>query len=670
MLTKIQMFLFNTNRRLARRPQLSILSYVPEIVHSVVWKNVKLSVSSNERATYQLLLTISHTQRAAYAIFIHDQIEWNQLNKNVFIGYTDGRNLTLTSMFSNNGDSTNNPSYAATHAGNTNIEGVNVYDLAYSEMDECTRLHLLKLVSPESDTINTAVKSFIECPLGLNNIIHNPFFAHYSNPLWQKSALCFFLRSNVFYKSSLQQTCCYHSLTGHLITDGSNSGFLYDSKNVHKIVDFGFACCSRRDWRSCRKFYDLYPNTIQPTKVPKKQLSFAWVGGDPQITTFDDLSYSFNGHGKFILCRANDSSFEIQVNIREAIILNDRHVTKTLFDSFAMKTNSSPVFQIDLADWNTKSPYMILYVNRIRDDKFLRNINYYREFPCSSRSELMSDTVCATVIQVENSSQIIFHNGLSLTFKISTLMLNQFSTISWLTCSIALLSSHFNYRNALHGLLGNNNGDKSDEVISRLGFRPLDTNNNEHVYETALTWTLKESEENLFVNLVHADTSLSLFRSRNMITSTQIPKFFDDEVVSNPLSESCKNLAACLLDNMKLGSMGAREQLALRKITQAGIDESPPLIKFRTNSIRVDWRDAKPIIIIADVSDSNEFSVDFNITNAVNFMTDVNRIAPGLSIATITYYPREAEYPIFEYIRLNFFIRKLIIRKFTFKNQS
>ena len=49
----------------------------------------------------------------------------------------------------------------------------------------------------------------MECPLSLNNILYNPFYAYYSNSLWQKNSYCFFLKTNVFYKSTTQQVKNY-----------------------------------------------------------------------------------------------------------------------------------------------------------------------------------------------------------------------------------------------------------------------------------------------------------------------------------------------------------------------------------------------------------------------------------------------------------------------------
>ncbi len=79
--------------------------------------------------------------------------------------------------------------------------------------------------------------------------------------------------------------------------------------------------------------------------------------GDPQISTFDGLSYTFNGYGQFILTKTNDGSFEIQAETDVFFNIDNPNITGTFFTSFAMKTNSSPIVEVKLSDSET-SPYL------------------------------------------------------------------------------------------------------------------------------------------------------------------------------------------------------------------------------------------------------------------------------------------------------------------------
>ena len=70
-------------------------------------------------ATFQLILALSYSKQKTFVIYNYRNINWNPINKNVFIGYSDGKNIQLTNKYSNNGDSNNNPALITSAFGNT-----------------------------------------------------------------------------------------------------------------------------------------------------------------------------------------------------------------------------------------------------------------------------------------------------------------------------------------------------------------------------------------------------------------------------------------------------------------------------------------------------------------------------------------------------------------------
>jgi hypothetical protein len=267
--------------------------------------------------------------------------------------------------------------------------------------------------------------------------------------------------------------------------------------------------------------------------------------------------------------------------------------------------------------------------------------------------------------------------GMSLTFRITSIAVNQYQSISWLTCTIALMNNQtVNYKSLLHGLLGNNNGNELDDADSKFGDKPSDINDERHVFETTKTCNLMICFEFISKNVLYwpcilkgrlTKQDVSLFtisydnqpyqaKYRRLIGSEQygvyVPKFFNDLSINSSLNASCNYMKPCIYDSIILGSAQAgqdtKEQLLFKSLAQAQLTETPPLINFRTNVIKIDWNDQKPIIIIADITDASDFTVMFNVTNAMNVITDVSKIAPGYVIATITYYPKQYEYPTFE----------------------
>lgn len=79
---------------------------------------------------------------------------------------------------------------------------------------------------------------------------------------------------------------------------------------------------------------------------------------------------------------------------------------------------------------------------------------------------------------------------------IQSASINAQQKISWLVCSISL-NNIVDYSGKLVGLMGNNNGDPNDDVISRNGIKPTNMSSERAVYQVANTCQFK----NFFVNI-------------------------------------------------------------------------------------------------------------------------------------------------------------------------
>ena len=69
------------------------------------------------------------------------------------------------------------------------------------------------------------------------------------------------LNTNSFFNKKFQQFCCYDKLTGSLVSNGPNSGFVYNSNRLSDIINAGLDCCvdgSSKYWSNCNKFYSIY----------------------------------------------------------------------------------------------------------------------------------------------------------------------------------------------------------------------------------------------------------------------------------------------------------------------------------------------------------------------------------------------------------------------------
>ena len=231
-------------------------------------------------------------------------------------------------------------------------------------------------------------------------------------------------------------------------------------------------------------------------------------GGDPHFMTLDSQQYSFNGYGEFLLLKANDKSFEIQVKTSILNNSNDQFaLIGSVFSSFALRTNQTPVFQIDIADANS-NPYIgmefvtLIYcvllillnlffsifeavsVNGKTNTNFSRGSVYSTSYPCIDNQIL----TCSILSLDSQGFKIVFSNGLSATISIEYAPINQFESVSWFSISIAL--SNQNYIGNVYGLMGNYNGISNDDLVSRIDGKVPANMTERGIYDTAITCTI------------------------------------------------------------------------------------------------------------------------------------------------------------------------------------
>lgn len=138
-----------------------------------------------------------------------------------------------------------------------------------------------------------------------------------------------------------------------------------------------FLCCYNQSWSTCSRFYKIYP----PSIVTNDGSGFVSGsgGGDPHIDTFDHAGYAFNGYGKFIMSRALDASYEIQIATELFRNVNgSATLTGTFIRSLAVSSLDSPIIQLDLIDYLAPNPYFGLSKKKLTHSLFIiREFNFY-----------------------------------------------------------------------------------------------------------------------------------------------------------------------------------------------------------------------------------------------------------------------------------------------------
>ena len=96
-----------------------------------------------------MILALSYSQQKTFVIYNYGYINWASINKNVFIGYSNGNSIRVTNQFSNNGDSNGNPALIVSNKGNTGENGLYVYDLSNLVPESrCSLWYYSQILSP------------------------------------------------------------------------------------------------------------------------------------------------------------------------------------------------------------------------------------------------------------------------------------------------------------------------------------------------------------------------------------------------------------------------------------------------------------------------------------------------------------------------------------------
>ena len=170
--------------------------------------------------------------------------------------------------------------------------------------------------------------------------------------------------------------------------------------------------------------------------------------GDPHLVTLDLHKYTFNGKGEFVLIQTVDNSFTLQGRMVEATNDDSNLVQATVFSALVAKQNDSDTVQLQLDASNNVTAL-------VNGDEIDFSELHEQEFNNVKVSNLKNNTLIATFssgpfIKVQEENGII---------------------------SVMIVSLPTSFKNKTQGLMGNYNGDMSDDLTPRGGGQalPLDS---------------------------------------------------------------------------------------------------------------------------------------------------------------------------------------------------
>ena len=353
----------------------------------------------------------------------------------------------------------------------------------------------------------------------------NPSKPQHCSSFHPGSKVCYRSQSSFTLNSfTAGQQCCYDNQNNLIIgppgggtLDLMHSDEHWYSPILHFWVDVRpyFVCCKLS--ANCDKYYEKRPSDDGTRWIPPAP---AGGSGDPHFTTFDGVEYTFNGHGEYTFFEINEINFTCQIR-SSPLKLNDLAKSDgTVFRAIAIKGDSNTdSIQIELDLGNN----VLIYVNGIVVDLINENINLNQ-----------------LSLKINNSTDIELTYWHGINFQI---LLTPQKNAFLIFCSIDL-----KFKNKTRGLLGNFNGNQTDDFRLPNGtVLNLDKDKDRDIFENFGQNWLINNKSSVF-------TYESEFQHSNYIDLNYRPKFFQDGITFANSSleflarEKCGENKKCLYD--------------------------------------------------------------------------------------------------------------------------
>ncbi|XP_045194321.2 sushi domain-containing protein 2-like [Mercenaria mercenaria] len=333
-------------------------------------------------------------------------------------------------------------------------------------------------------------------------------------------------------------TCCYNK-QGNLMDvrkypgSGTHQRYHYRAQGYTAVPFFSYFesdllprlhCCQYSD-KHCKKEFVKYrpATTCQDYKPP----SPAQAAGDPHLVTLDGKSYSFNGVGDFYLVTDQNSSIVIQVRAEPARDNNGELQNATVFSSIAVAMPLSS----DTVEIRKTGEGSEVLVNSA---------------PFTTTKSTTSQFQNISLLHNDDGSFLIVLEpvSVSVTVEVTPDLLN-----------IIVLIGEDSLKGEILGLLGNYNGNSSDDFIARnrTMLRSSSSMRDIH-FDFGLTWKVPQNE--------------SIMSSPPMELSADInfqPVFIDEqseETVRNGTYEICGTNLQCKFDYSVTGKESVAKSTA------------------------------------------------------------------------------------------------------------
>jgi hypothetical protein len=328
------------------------------------------------------------------------------------------------------------------------------------------------------------------------------------------------------------QQCCYKG--DNILLGPPGGGTVDKSHYKNGVLSFDHfvddvlpwsLCCKDKPLDLCYRYYEKRPSDPGTGYVPPQP---AGGRGDPHITTFDHLGYTFNGAGEFWLIKnGTDMPMAVQSRMESFTYPNGTGKSATVFTAFVMKAHNSSTVQVQRSLVRTVD----IYIDGVLMDlssPFLFDISY--------------EGVQVSVAYDMSSVSVAFASGFN--FHITTTA-DAFSIFT--TCDKK-------YKNKTRGLLGVYDGDKNNDLQDQNGnVFAVNSSLQDIHYKFGLTWRILQSESLFtYIEKQYHDYNIPNF----------VPSFLQPDIKAAPqeVKDVCGDAIDCLYDYMTTGSATVANQ--------------------------------------------------------------------------------------------------------------
>jgi hypothetical protein len=412
-------------------------------------------------STYQLVITSDLTN--TYGQFIYSKVNAKYQVPFVYSGFTDNQGRCINSVQSGTS--------AMDHFENVPSSSSGDNSWVYPLFDSCTTSQ----PKPE-DTCLAWVASAVDlsqydldaCPCSGRHAAADPRY-HFEYIDWFR--YCYASNRVQVVKTAtgtrtaqVKQVCCFDPFNnGTLLTSPPYAGFpvVLDADTALGNDSQAHLWCCTQSNKYCGLFLSLRPIGFCDSYTAPIE---ALLWGDPHFISVDGFNYTFNPIGEYTLLKTSDESFHFQARTSSYIDGTGKIFQAAIFSSLAAHEAGEARVEVSL---NAARTGLILYVN---GTSIAQNSvqTYYGNVYVSWTS---------------NAINVTFPSGWTMTTSLAYRGLSFVHTVP------------NNYRSRTSGLLGNFNGDMTDDLTTPSGdVIPITSTTQEIHYQFGLKWKVSAAE--------------------------------------------------------------------------------------------------------------------------------------------------------------------------------